>query len=113
LPRFVSNAVQHGADPIIVTAADAGDVVTVSVSNRGAPISEATGVWLFEPFRRGDASKGIGVGLFIAREILRSHGGTIEVTSTEEATTFTTRWPRTRGGSRPPPPSSGAPPVTH
>jgi signal transduction histidine kinase len=49
---------------------------------------------LFEPFRKGSDSKGIGLGLFIAHEILRSHGGTIDVTSSDERTTFTARWPR-------------------
>jgi PAS domain S-box-containing protein len=92
--NLIGNAVQHGQDPIVVGADDAGDAVTVSVSNRGAPIEPRKAVSLFEPFRRGDGSKGIGLGLFIAREILRSHGGSIEVASTDRATTFMTRWPR-------------------
>ena len=92
--NLIGNAVQHGQDPIVVVADGAGDTVVVSVSNAGAPIAEGKRVSLFEPFRKGDASKGIGLGLFIAREIVRSHGGTIEVASTERATTFTTRWPR-------------------
>jgi PAS domain S-box-containing protein len=92
--NLIGNAVQHGEDPIVVAADDAGDAVRVSVSNRGEPIEPAKMGSLFEPFRRGDGSKGTGLGLFIAREILRSHGGTIEVASTDRATTFTTRWPR-------------------
>jgi PAS domain S-box-containing protein len=92
--NLVCNAVQHGEDPIVVAADDAGDVVRVAVSNRGEPIPAAMMISLFEPFRRGDASKGFGLGLFIAQEILRAHGGGIEVTSTARATTFTTLWPR-------------------
>ena len=55
---------------------------------------------IFEPFRRaveGDAhpTSGLGLGLFIVREIARSHGGTVEVRSSEaEGTTFTVRLPR-------------------
>jgi signal transduction histidine kinase len=95
LSNLVGNAVQHGSDPIAVAANDAGEAVLVSVSNHGAPISEQKRVSLFEPFRKGDDSKGIGLGLFIAREIVRSHGGTIESVSSDETTTFATRWPRT------------------
>jgi len=92
--NLVGNAVQHGEDPITVESNDAGDAVLVSVSSRGVPISLEQRASLFEPFRKGDDSKGIGLGLFIAREIVRSHGGTIEVGSTESTTSFTTRWPR-------------------
>jgi signal transduction histidine kinase len=95
--NLVANAVEHGRDPLAVGVTGAGDAVIVSVSNRGAPISAAKMATLFEPFRRGDASKGIGLGLFIAREIVRSHGATIELASTHEETVFTTRWPRRPG----------------
>jgi signal transduction histidine kinase len=55
---------------------------------------------LFEPFRRGvpeDRSPGgLGLGLYIAEQIVRAHGGAIDVESTEEqGTTFTVRLPRT------------------
>jgi signal transduction histidine kinase len=92
--NLLANAVQHGEDPVVITADDAGDTVRVAVSNRGEPIPPATMMSLFEPFRRGDTSGGFGLGLFIAHEILRSHGGAIEVASTDRATTFTTLWPR-------------------
>jgi signal transduction histidine kinase len=94
LSNLVGNAVQHGADPITVEAKDAGEAVRVSVSNRGVPLSDEQRVSLFEPFRKGGDSTGIGLGLFIAREIVRAHGGTIDVASTDAGTTFTTRWPR-------------------
>ena len=39
----------------------------------------------------------IGLGLYIAREIVTAHGGTIDVTSTAESgTSFTVRFPRHR-----------------
>jgi signal transduction histidine kinase len=54
---------------------------------------------LFDPFRRGDGdaprSSGLGLGLYIAREIAVAHGGTIDFASNEaEGTTFTLRLPR-------------------
>jgi signal transduction histidine kinase len=55
---------------------------------------------LFDPFRstshgRTARSRGLGLGLFIIREIVRAHGGTVQVSSTEaEGTTFTLRLPR-------------------
>jgi signal transduction histidine kinase len=94
LSNLVGNAVQHGKDPIVVEARDAGDVVLLSVRNGGQPIPEAKRAALFQPFRKSDDSKGVGLGLFIAQQIVRSHGGSIDVASTPEATTFTTRWLR-------------------
>ena len=44
---------------------------------------------LFEPFHRGDGSKGMGLGLYITQQIAKSHGGDITVSSSPDAgTTF-------------------------
>jgi signal transduction histidine kinase len=57
---------------------------------------------LFEPFRRGPDPrggdrKGLGLGLFIARQIVLAHRGTIEARSSEgEGTLFTVRLPLRR-----------------
>jgi sigma-B regulation protein RsbU (phosphoserine phosphatase) len=51
---------------------------------------------LFQPFARGDVRReqqGLGLGLYIASEIARAHGGTIEVTSSAEETCFTFSMP--------------------
>ena len=62
--------------------------------------------FIFEAFRQGDSSNtrrygGVGLGLYIAREILASHGGTLHVTSSQgHGTTFTGRWPRHRATVR-------------
>lgn len=75
--------------------------VTLAVHNAGPPIEPATIATLFDPFKRGAASatsaprKGLGLGLFIAREIVRAHGGSIDVRSdAPEGTTFTVSVPR-------------------
>jgi signal transduction histidine kinase len=51
---------------------------------------------LFEPYWRGHQQReGIGLGLYIVQQIVRAHGGTIAVESTENGgTTFSVRWPR-------------------
>jgi signal transduction histidine kinase len=53
---------------------------------------------MFEPFERGTAgrSAGLGLGLYIAAEIVRSHRGTIKVHSDDVVTTLTCRLPRAR-----------------
>ena len=80
----------------------------LSVHNDGAPIPASVLPVLFEPFRRGDGSPhGLGLGLYIVREIVRSHGGAIEVHSTAaEGTTFVSRWPRQAPTPQPQPPTS-------
>jgi len=75
--------------------------VLLSVRNRGAPIPPATLRNIFEPLRRGagghdrpETGSNLGLGLFIAQEIARAHGGTIHVSSDEHETTFTVNLPR-------------------
>jgi signal transduction histidine kinase len=51
---------------------------------------------IFEPFRRvSNGPEGLGLGLYIVKEIVRAHGGTIEVrSSADEGTTFACLWRR-------------------
>ena len=80
------------------------DAVVVTVRNGGRPIPEAELPTLFEPFKKGQGNPaGLGLGLFIAREIVHAHQGSIDVTSSAEGTEFTVRLPRgstPRDGSR-------------
>jgi PAS domain S-box-containing protein len=75
-------------------------LVMLEVHNTGKPIPEEMLRVLFEPFRRGQELKhsptgSIGLGLFIVDQLVRAHGGTIDVSSTEaEGTTFRVRLPR-------------------
>ena len=104
LSNLVSNAVQHGApdSAITIVALRQGEEVIVSVRNRGRSISDAEIEHIFEPFRRNptpvDGEHGrrsLGLGLYIARQIVSAHEGVIEVDSSpERGTTFTIRLPR-------------------
>jgi signal transduction histidine kinase len=97
--NVVANALAYGTDPVTVTVHREGDVVVVAVMNRGDPIPEDRVQRLFDPFQRGDADgvrgHGVGLGLYIVSEIMRAHGGSVAVESSEgRGTTFTLRWPR-------------------
>jgi sigma-B regulation protein RsbU (phosphoserine phosphatase) len=80
--NLLCNAVKHGdqGTPVWVTLRDTGDAAELSVANRGQPIPEELRAHLFEPFRRGSGD-GCGLGLYIVDQLVRAHGGSIEVTS--------------------------------
>ena len=102
ISNLVANALVHGQDPISVVARDAGDDVVVTVSNTGLPIDPLLVPTLFEPYQVAQLTSagtdrtrlGLGLGLFIVREVVRAHGGSVGVRSDENGTEFTTRWPR-------------------
>jgi signal transduction histidine kinase len=99
--NLVSNAVDHGDPdtPVRVRVRGEPGVVVLTVSNSGPGIPPEVLAHLFEPFSRGPEatsrkSSGLGLGLFIAREIVRSHGGQVTASGGPE-TTVTVRLPRT------------------
>ena len=103
LSNLLKNAIDYGArdEAIKVRAAGMDREVVLSVHNGGTPIPEATLTQLFEPLKRGDAGRDrrrsnshLGLGLFIAREIARAHGGSIHASSDEHGTSFTLHLPR-------------------
>jgi signal transduction histidine kinase len=97
--NLLGNAITHGdpEEPVRVTAKTQGDgVFELTVTNFGAAISSKAMQNLFKPFSRGDSPSqhGLGLGLFIASEIARAHGGTLTADSTAEETTFVFTMPR-------------------
>lgn len=95
--NLVGNALTHGAreSPVLVRLAGEPEHVTVAVTNRGPTIPSDVIGKLFEPFWQGAAkSRGLGLGLLIAEQIVQAHGGEIAVESHDERTTFTVRLPR-------------------
>jgi len=93
LSNLLNNALVHG-DPehsVTVLAHYRARRFTLAVSNGGPAIPPDTLAQLFKPFWRatgGQASAGLGLGLFIVAEIARSHGASIDVSSVPDRTTF-------------------------
>jgi len=96
LSNLIANAVQHGGPDVrFVAAEEEPDSVVVTVRNGGRPIPEVLLPTLFDAFKKGDDNPtGLGLGLFITREIVQAHQGSIAVTSSAEGTVFTFRLPR-------------------
>jgi signal transduction histidine kinase len=111
--NLMGNALQHGSaqGPVELSVASEGSTVVLSVHNEGAPIPSDLLATIFDPLVRGATLESaerrvpgsVGLGLYIVREIVVAHGGTVEVASTaHEGTTFTVRLPRqpSVGGDR-------------
>jgi signal transduction histidine kinase len=107
LSSLLGNAVQYGFKdlPVGVTIKGGMNDVALSVHNEGVPISKDAIPGIFDPLIRGVSdngdrsnSKNLGLGLYLVKEIISAHGGTIQVTSSErDGTTFTVRLPRSPG----------------
>jgi signal transduction histidine kinase len=95
--NLVGNAIRHGdATAPVRVVLDGADPASVSfrVENGGVIPPEML-PQLFEPFRRGDKRReGLGLGLYIVRQIAIAHGGEISAES-DEKTRFALRLPRT------------------
>jgi signal transduction histidine kinase len=109
LSNLLGNAVQHGAtkSPVTLTARSGKDGIDLAVHNEGAPIPPNLIPSLFDCLFQGgateraddDHSASLGLGLYIAREIVLAHEGTIEVhSSDDEGTTFVVRLPAVVSG---------------
>lgn len=89
--NLLNNAAKHGDRewPIVVTLRQAQGRVELEVENHGEAIDAASLETLFEPFvqGRGAAREGIGLGLFISREVMHAHGGKLTATSSAEGVT--------------------------
>ncbi len=105
ISNLLGNAIQHGSADFPVTLSLRGEEsdVFINVHNGGDPIPPGELQKIFDPLIRGSSAEhpaknrpgSIGMGLYIAREVAKSHGGRIDVTSTErEGTMFTIRLPR-------------------
>ena len=97
--NLLANAVTHGDStaPITLLAGSDDSALEISIINAGEPIADSVREGLFEPFVREEvrpSQEGLGLGLFIASEIARAHGGRILVKSDDEQTRFTFRMPK-------------------
>jgi two-component system sensor histidine kinase KdpD len=109
LLNLLANAVKYSpaGQPIFVSAELRGDMVAISVADRGAGIDPLEQGMIFDKFYRGQSYRdpaqptrvsGTGMGLAIARAIVTAHGGTIGVTSQlGHGSVFTFTLPVARG----------------
>jgi signal transduction histidine kinase len=98
LSNLLANALTHGSTeaPVTVRATTVDHAFELAVENAGDPIPAAVMEKLFQPFERmtnRPHQQGLGLGLYIASEIARAHGGALEVESSAERTVFTFRMP--------------------
>ncbi|HJT17211.1 MAG TPA: HAMP domain-containing sensor histidine kinase, partial [Thermoanaerobaculia bacterium] len=102
--NLIANAIEHGdqTGSVEVSLASEGPEVLLTVANRGTPIPADALPTLFDPFVRGPQSTAsnfrrlgsFGLGLYIVREVVLAHGGSIAVTSSAPAgTAFKVRLP--------------------
>ena len=104
LANLVSNAIKYGSGdgPVKVILSGESDRVCFTIENQGAAIPAQFLQAMFEPLNRGhhDAESGdpsnnsLGLGLYIAREIVRAHKGAISVRSDDAGTMFSVELPR-------------------
>ncbi|MET0406019.1 MAG: ATP-binding protein, partial [Cystobacter sp.] len=100
--NLVSNALKYSPvdSPVTVHATGGSEEVRLEVRNRGLPISPEALSRLFQPMQRGreemdNATRSVGLGLYIVDQIARAHGGDVQVTSSlTEGTCFRVRLPR-------------------
>ena len=83
--NLLTNALRYGGSkPVRITLARDRDCALIEVRDQGVGISEADQLRIFNPFERAgtkDVREGLGLGLYIARQLAESHGGTLEVSS--------------------------------
>lgn len=103
ITNLLSNAIRHADEKseIVVVVTGASEGATLSVTNRGEPISLVDSQRIFDRFYRVDSSRartrgGAGLGLAIVRSIMSAHGGHVSVesvkTSEQDTTTFLLRF---------------------
>lgn len=99
--NLLTNALRYGnSKPVEVSLVLLGGSVALHVRDQGRGISAQDQQRIFEPFERAvgqdDSTSGLGLGLYITRQLVEAHGGTISVQSREaEGSTFSVTLPLT------------------
>ena len=106
LGNLVGNAATYGHSGAAITVSSniEQETAELSVHNEGEPIAAAALSTIFEPMVRGHTAsssvRSVGLGLFIVREIAKSHHGEMKVeSSAEQGTTFTLIFPSNVAGT--------------
>jgi PAS domain S-box-containing protein len=109
LSNITGNAIEHAVPgtAVVVKAHAEGPEVVVEITNQGEAIPEEVLPFIFEPFRRAEQHKksatgNLGLGLYIAKQIVHSGSGTLVAYSIDGKTTFLMRLPREAPSLAPP-----------
>jgi signal transduction histidine kinase len=101
ISNIAGNAIDHATPgtPVTIHGYGDGGGVVVEITNQGACIPPEVLPVIFKAFRRANVNANrpgghLGLGLYISCEIVRAHGGTLKVESSDGSTTFTMRLPR-------------------
>lgn len=107
LRNLVSNAIKYGDPdaPVLIMLSGEETDVLLEVENSGPTLDGSVVEQLFKPLKRGPAQEnsvgtdeGLGLGLFIVREVAVAHGGDVALRSERGQTVFSVRLPRTDPG---------------
>jgi signal transduction histidine kinase len=104
--NLITNALRYGGyKPVGIKLVVIDDMVEVHVQDQGGGISDVDCRRIFEKFARighREVKEGLGMGLYIARQLAEAHGGSLTVSSKlGEGSLFTLRLPCANGTSQP------------
>lgn len=91
--NVLSNAVRHAEKEVAVSLWCEGDAAVCEVANDGEPISREDAAHAFDRFYKGERGS-TGIGMALAREYVRLHGGTLTVSVADGRTVFRIKLPR-------------------
>ncbi|WP_051269828.1 sensor histidine kinase [Flavobacterium suncheonense] len=91
--NLVDNAIKYGGDEITITVNNDNMNLVIEISDNGKAIEKIHQQKIFDKFYRIPQNnlhteKGFGIGLYYAKNIIAKHGGTLELISDEQLTTF-------------------------
>ena len=100
--NLLRNAREAGARQVRATASCADDTVRLEIADDGPGMPERARQRLFQPFAGSARKGGTGLGLVIARDIMKAHGGDLVLAETGDGgTSFCVSLPRQRPQGRP------------
>ena len=101
LVNLLSNAVRHSprGGTVTVSAQDKGSAVRIAVTDEGDGVDPSDALRLFDPWHRGpEVAEGLGLGLWIVRQVAEWHGGRVTLDSVPgRGSTFAIVLPAARG----------------